>query len=1388
MKKMSYLLQLIFVLSVFPLSSWADDVRGKTILKNYSFNATNTQLGKELSHHSNNSSSRFDINGTLTDYLPNSLARYYNTQTKQAEKRTSQAPTAGTNEKDTPTHADAQGQANWGGEWSGIRLEGLIWSNRPMYIEPNFGQGYRLGDEEGWASGNGFDCTDSRIHVWDSPEEALADPEGAALEINAKGNDPLDLTYYLGIHYVTSNNDGKYELHTLTYGQEAEYGLHYEFEFVDYYLSGNAISDSRYATFSDWTETESHSTFGIEYDIVKDWNKTPSMTGRVMPRTISPDGFTMTISSITATDREPLVRVMVKNEKGDVLLDGYILLHIQNTPNNLIINDYPVFSKEYKGEPLSMQTTWSQFSRYILANGLSGINKAAFDEWYMADCVEGDTGEYPSENGYQLKIFNFGNDVFGNNPIEPAAGNFNSYWEKRNPFENKALGEALYYPNGEGLNNHTFSWTLSKEEVEMLIKDKTGSVLVTRWICFAAKDSRMAPYPYIWVKLTIEITTAKAQQKFYYGIKNDNYWYHWNPNSNLNNSQVQNGWSALVFDVEAPRDGMTIKDQPWISRISNTLMENYVKIDGKSKYYFAPKVGIDVILPNGAYFYITPENESNHDTYNKLFSQNGEQFDWDEATLEDVLNNNSIIYGGEGAGVFNNDILYAVNISGREYIPIARLIQEQDLSQSKSSASTAGTLELIRYLPIGSTLEDVRAGRAQENTLLYDLLNAVGYPTRDPYKKDYSQCNFDYSMENMHWQLRAWLGYVKDDGNNVAQYVEQGKYDDNNKATFMVSWQRPINAFLLEPLYPVKTEEKYLYLIDHLMLYDWRGGKPNQGYMWDDHYWFWAYYNVKEIDVDLSPYHVKTNLHQEEGEWAYLNQVSTPIQLCPIETKNPGTPAAQVVPGSGDIGIYPFDLLDANMKFTYSYNNSALKKYMGDPNHANDFWQVTNYVQRARFGGIYYNRNGENAKSFSILVPVTVKYEWGSVTTDFQINIENESGSDDNEVITFTTSKGLTYEGNTKTQTATLIGVDSEKTGEVKVPEAVLKDDYSFIVTAIAANAFDGCTQIEKVELPKSIEDFATGALSDCTSLQEIRIIDGGGRFCTVDGVLFSIGNDVLMAYPAAKGNKYEIPTTVTTILDGSFAHAQLTTLTVGWYNPDAIAVDVAAFEGVDFENCELSVPLGMSADYRQHKVWGLFMNVTGKETVIVDGVKYNIKEDGTASFEGPADKSVAGDYVIESPVIFNGVEVPVTEIGDGAFEDCTELTSITIPSTVESIGENAFKGCKNLEDIYCESGVPIDLRKTKRVRTRTGEVITQFDGIDFDKCILYVPIGSKMAYENAEGWNQFKHIVEYDPTGIRDIRLYSNGQDVYYNLQGQRVTNPTKGLYIKNGQKVVVK
>ena len=41
------------------------------------------------------------------------------------------------------------------------------------------------------------------------------------------------------------------------------------------------------------------------------------------------------------------------------------------------------------------------------------------------------------------------------------------------------------------------------------------------------------------------------------------------------------------------------------------------------------------------------------------------------------------------------------------------------------------------------------------------------------------------------------------------------------------------------------------------------------------------------------------------------------------------------------------------------------------------------------------------------------------------------------------------------------------------------------------------------------------------------------------------------------------------------------------------------------------------------------------------------------------------------------------TAIGDEAFSNCTEMTSVVIPVTVKSIGRSAFSGCTNLKRIY---------------------------------------------------------------------------------------------------------
>ena len=47
-----------------------------------------------------------------------------------------------------------------------------------------------------------------------------------------------------------------------------------------------------------------------------------------------------------------------------------------------------------------------------------------------------------------------------------------------------------------------------------------------------------------------------------------------------------------------------------------------------------------------------------------------------------------------------------------------------------------------------------------------------------------------------------------------------------------------------------------------------------------------------------------------------------------------------------------------------------------------------------------------------------------------------------------------------------------------------------------------------------------------------------------------------------------------------------------------------------------------------------------------------------------------------------------VTSIGKGAFDGCTNLTSIVLPEGVTRIGENAFRGCTNLTSIVLPEGV----------------------------------------------------------------------------------------------------
>lgn len=59
-------------------------------------------------------------------------------------------------------------------------------------------------------------------------------------------------------------------------------------------------------------------------------------------------------------------------------------------------------------------------------------------------------------------------------------------------------------------------------------------------------------------------------------------------------------------------------------------------------------------------------------------------------------------------------------------------------------------------------------------------------------------------------------------------------------------------------------------------------------------------------------------------------------------------------------------------------------------------------------------------------------------------------------------------------------------------------------------------------------------------------------------------------------------------------------------------------------------------------------------------------------------------------PESYNGL--PVTEIGDGAFENNSTITSVSLPSCVTRIGKRSFKNCAKLTSVttYAASGSTI--------------------------------------------------------------------------------------------------
>ena len=821
-------------------------------------------------------------------------------------------------------------------------LESIVWTDQSLK-----GNGKQTNFDEPCAQGGKFN------HVWDTPKKALGVEDATVypdVELYYNDKDGIKLADYLGIHFVKEGKTlSAFACKEVKFGSTEfnRLGLSYEFQLVGYSIDGNKTIDSNYAEFTDADD------------------KGVSKTGTIRARNVKEDGVTIDTESATSVNREPLVRVLVK--RGDrVVLDGYILVHITKlnpAKPSTTITDYPEGAAQFDlcNGVTAMSTTWSQFSKWVLTDALHNLDKVSFDAQYGAQVagvpdLSGAAAPVTlADNGFRYDNVQIYKDTKG---TKATAADF--------------PGQIRYYYNSVGTTNHRFDWVMTADELEYytqhnpdMFADPTKPVQVTKYFRYTGKDG--SEFAYVYVKVTVNLTRAKIAAS---GIqdKNTNYWFA--------NTGADEGWDAVIWNPWYPQNGGNTKvyrqnlgstfaggnNRPNLTNEAGLVKDVNKNINERggvdyAKYYFIPK-NFEITSLKGVKYTITAQSSANDTKWNSFVCKYGKDakkygnhvWNDDPAKNAAILEQCAIDYND---GMFTNNALYAVTNYGKAnavYTKIATLNQNIDL----------GTMDLIW------DESDTHAAK--------EVLNAVGYAD---------------NHANVLAELHTMVGVVSKNSCDVAVKITElvDGQDNKNAGTFYVSWQRPINvAHEAKPMVDAKNNGDYIYTMDFVKLYDWRG--PEAGYMYGDQQWLWAYYNVKGLKLDTRAAYVKTNMHQADGKFVALNKVTTQAQL-------------GVFDAAGNIKIndqveFNFNLLNYvyyengcaqwTENFNSSLMNAKLLQTMG-------IYPVSNTLKKTFAGGLFYANNGDNVEQFDVLVPVTIVYDWGEFPSEVLVHIDRTLGN-----------------------------------------------------------------------------------------------------------------------------------------------------------------------------------------------------------------------------------------------------------------------------------------------------------------------------------------------------------------------------------------------------------
>ncbi len=255
-------------------------------------------------------------------------------------------------------------------------------------------------------------------------------------------------------------------------------------------------------------------------------------------------------------------------------------------------------------------------------------------------------------------------------------------------------------------------------------------------------------------------------------------------------------------------------------------------------------------------------------------------------------------------------------------------------------------------------------------------------------------------------------------------------------------------------------------------------------------------------------------------------------------------------------------------------------------------------------------------------------------------------------------------------------------------------------VTSIGSGAFYYCLSLNSISIPASVSNIGDKAFYNCRKLAEITVDPDNEWYTSYDDNLYTKGCKKLIQYAVGRTDTFYI------------VPEELEEIGASAFYGCATFIDSA--DKANFSNYYLtSIYYTKSQDDWNNLVIGgdnpvLDSTINKKLSFKYDisvGLEFTLSDDGTHYILTGIGTCEDNDIFIIN--IYDGY--PVTEIAEGALENCVNIESIIIPGSITSIGERAFAGCLNLSSITVDKTNTVYSSIDNSLYTKDGKTLLQY-------------------------------------------------------------------------------